>query len=217
MLAVRARLVPPRCRQPSNKRFFIQSLCDGFLDLAIALPYPPSVPAYSTTIIVVTVASRVALFPLALWGRNNLRRLEDVVLPEFERSKPIVSRQILNDVKRLSINNKQITTQALQQLHLQRTREKLKEERKRLLAEHKCHPMLAILVGAGNPTPRLCRHEPFFTLTSLNHPDSTWTIPIILGIVTMANVESNHWFMRGVQKTRMEEREEHAAAEGKRA
>lgn len=60
-------------RQPSNKRFFVQSLCDGFLDLAIALPFPPSVPSYSATIILVTVASRVALFPLALWVSGHLQ------------------------------------------------------------------------------------------------------------------------------------------------
>jgi hypothetical protein len=62
-----------RLRPPSNKRFFVQSLCDGFLDLAIALPFPPSVPAYSATIILVTVASRLALFPIALWVSHDMQ------------------------------------------------------------------------------------------------------------------------------------------------
>lgn len=67
---------------------------------------------------------------------------------------------------------------------------------------------------ARDPTP--FDSEAFFTLTSLNHPDPTWTIPIILGVVTMANVESNHWFMSAVQKTRMAEREQQAAAGDRR-
>jgi hypothetical protein len=33
------------------------------------------------------------------------------------------------------------------------------------------------------------------TLTTLVHADPTTTLPIILGIVTMANVESSRWFM----------------------
>jgi inner membrane protein COX18 len=81
MLAVRSRPSLqriPRCafpRQPSNKRFFVQSLCDGFLDLAIALPFPPSVPPYSVTIILVSLASRLALFPVALWVSTDPRAL----------------------------------------------------------------------------------------------------------------------------------------------
>ena len=56
--------------RPSTRRFFTQSLCDGFLDLAIALPLPPSLPPYSTTIILVTVVTRLALLPVAVWVRN---------------------------------------------------------------------------------------------------------------------------------------------------
>jgi hypothetical protein len=52
---------------PSSRRFFIQNLCEGFLDVAIALPLPPSVPPYSTTIILVTVVTRLALLPIAIW------------------------------------------------------------------------------------------------------------------------------------------------------
>jgi mitochondrial inner membrane protein COX18 len=45
----------------------MQGLCDGFLDLAVALPLPPSLPPYSTTIILTTLVTRVALLPIAIW------------------------------------------------------------------------------------------------------------------------------------------------------
>lgn len=56
----------------------MQSLCDGFLDLAIALPLPPSLPPYSTTIILVTVVTRLALLPVSVWVRTmgHLDRLK---------------------------------------------------------------------------------------------------------------------------------------------
>ena len=36
--------------------------------------------------------------------------------------------------------------------------------------------------------------EAFLTLTSLAHADGTATLPIVLGLVTLANVESARWF-----------------------
>jgi len=72
MLASRpllGRLSIPR-HAPSTRRFFIQSLCNGYLDLAIALPFPPSFPPYSTTIILVTVVTRLALLPISIWVRS---------------------------------------------------------------------------------------------------------------------------------------------------
>lgn len=37
--------------------------------------------------------------------------------------------------------------------------------------------------------------EAFLTLTSLAHPDATLTLPIVLGMITLANVESARWFV----------------------
>lgn len=45
----------------------LESVGNGFLDLALALPIPPSLPPYSTTIILVTIVSRLALVPFTLW------------------------------------------------------------------------------------------------------------------------------------------------------
>ena len=53
----------------SSRRFFVQDVCNGFLDLAIALPLPPSLPPYSSAIILVTIVSRFALLPISIWVR----------------------------------------------------------------------------------------------------------------------------------------------------
>lgn len=43
--------------------------------------------------------------------------------------------------------------------------------------------------------PSVLDSESFFTLTSLAHSDPTLALPIILGITTLANVESARWFI----------------------
>lgn len=63
-----------------------------------------------------------------------------------------------------------------------------------------------------DPTP--FDSESFLTLTSLAHPDPTMTLPIVLGFLTMANVESNNWFMGAAEK---EQRRLAEALEAKRA
>jgi mitochondrial inner membrane protein COX18 len=46
--------------------------CEEFLDLALALPIPPSFPPYTTTILAVTVASRLIFtVPFAIWVRPS--------------------------------------------------------------------------------------------------------------------------------------------------
>ncbi|KAJ7665524.1 60Kd inner membrane protein-domain-containing protein [Mycena rosella] len=230
MLAARSGLSPrriPSCihaRRPSNKRFFIQTLSDGFLDLAIALPFPPSAPAYSATIILVTVATRLVLFPVALWGKKRVQRLEEVVLPELERLKPIISKEVLEDMKRTGVSKQNLVPAALQQIHLARMKERVSSEQKRLIAEHNCHIIPSMVASpaiqlpvfitmtmmftrlAQDPTP--FDSEAFLTLTTLNHPDPTWILPTILGMVTMANVDSNNWLLSAVQKDRLRKMEE---------
>jgi len=39
------------------------------------------------------------------------------------------------------------------------------------------------------------RSESFLTLTSLAHPDPTMTMPIVLGIISMANVDTRNWWL----------------------
>lgn len=68
---VLSRPYPPVLRNPpSSRRSFLTGLGNEFLDLALALPLPPGTPAYATTIILVTVATRAALLPIAIWVRR---------------------------------------------------------------------------------------------------------------------------------------------------
>ncbi len=50
--------------------------------------------------------------------------------------------------------------------------------------------------------------ESFMTLTSLSRPDETLTIPILVGLITMANVESSTWFMTATEKQAVAQREQ---------
>ena len=46
----------------------IQQASDGFLDLAIAIPYPEYIPPYSGTIILLTIATRLVFtVPFSIW------------------------------------------------------------------------------------------------------------------------------------------------------
>ena len=46
----------------------LQSFTDGFLDLALAIPYPEFCPPYATTIILTTAISRLILtLPFSIW------------------------------------------------------------------------------------------------------------------------------------------------------
>lgn len=85
--------------------------------------------------------------------------------------------------------------------------------RKELFAEHRCRPWLTMLIppltqlplfvgssmflsGLSQP-PSAFDSESFLTLTSLSHADPTFALPIVLGLVTLANVESSssiRWF-----------------------
>lgn len=48
---------------------------------------------------------------------------------------------------------------------------------------------LTLIRASTDPTP--LDSESFMTLTTLAHPDSTMMIPILVGLVTVANVESS--------------------------
>lgn len=68
-----------------------------------------------------------------------------------------------------------------------------------------------------SPTP--FDSESFLTLSTLAHPDPTMTLPIMLGVITMANVESSNWLMTATQRESlqlMEKKREAARAAGNR-
>jgi inner membrane protein COX18 len=90
--------------------------------------------------------------------------------------------------------------------------------RKELFATHRCRPWITMLVppltqlplfvGSSmflsrlSQPPTVFDSESFLTLTSLSHADPTTTLPIALGIITFANVESSRWFISEATKER---------------
>lgn len=55
--------------------------------------------------------------------------------------------------------------------------------------------LTSIVLGRISQPPTPFDSESFLTLTTLAHSDPTMTLPIVLGIITMANVESSRWSM----------------------
>jgi inner membrane protein COX18 len=100
--------------------------------------------------------------------------------------------------------------------------------RNELFAQHRCRPWLTMLippltqlpvfVGSSMFLSRLSQpptafdSEAFLTLTSLAHPDPTVALPIALGVITLANVESSRWFISAAARER-EEAEQKRVAE----
>lgn len=60
--------------------------------------------------------------------------------------------------------------------------------------------------------PTVLDSESFLTLTSLASSDPTATLPIVLGIITYANVESSRWFASAEAQEREKKVEEWNAA-----
>ncbi|KAF8745929.1 hypothetical protein AX14_004233 [Amanita brunnescens Koide BX004] len=220
MLALRAACIrqhiyPYQRHVRIQQRKFMQGLCDGFLDLAVALPLPPSLPPYSTTIILTTLVTRVALLPIAIWGRQRIRRIEEVVLPQVEKLKPVVSKQVLEDMKRERIRGDK---EILRKIHTERSIALLTTHRRELFAKHRCRPLPSVVLptlsqlpffvittialGRLSVDPTPFDSESFATLSTLAHPDPTMTLPILLGILTMANVESSSWVMTAAERER---------------
>lgn len=100
----------------------------------------------------------------------------------------------------------------------------LTTRRKELFKQHKCSPLpsiiipplsqLPVFVGftvvlsrlSIDPTP--FDSESFFTLSTLAHPDPTMTLPVILGFLTMANVESGNWVLNAAEREQVRKADE---------
>jgi hypothetical protein len=102
--------------------------------------------------------------------------------------------------------------------------------RKELFAKHRCRPWLTMLippltqlplfVGSSmflsrlSQSPTAFDSESFLTLTSLSHADPTAALPIALGLITLANVESSssiRWFASAEARERKELEEKRTA------
>jgi inner membrane protein COX18 len=61
------------------------------------------------------------------------------------------------------------------------------------------------------------RSESFLTLTSLAHSDPTMTLPIVLGIMSMANVDTRNWWLTAAERERDKKYHEWKAAKAEKA
>ena len=100
----------------------------------------------------------------------------------------------------------------------------LTARRKELFKEYKCSPLPSIIIPtlsqlpffvgftvvlsrlSIDPTP--FDSESFLTLSTLAHPDPTMTLPVILGFLTMANVESGNWVLTAAEREQVRRAEE---------
>lgn len=197
----------------------LDTLAEGFLDLATALPIPPSWPPYSTTIILCTVLSRLALtVPFSIWAKRRQWRAEEVVMPIMRSMAPKVARSVSEEMTRERVHG---TKEQIQAIHSKRVKEILSKQRKLLFAEHQCQPAatmlippvtqlpvfvgLSILFSRLSQAPTPFDSESFLTLSTLTHVDPMGALPIALGFITLANVESSRWFMTDAQLKREEQ------------
>ncbi|KAG2077329.1 hypothetical protein BDR04DRAFT_1000604 [Suillus decipiens] len=208
--------------QPRNfqRRTFvsIETLTNGFLDVATALPLPPSFPPYSTTIIICTIVSRLIwTVPFSIWAKQRQRRAEEEVMPIINSLKPGVSKLVLAEMQKAGVRG---TKEQIQAAHGKRVKQLLTTRRKQLFSEYRCSPGFtmaipiitqvplfmgfSIVLNRLSQAPTPFDSESFLTLSTLVHADPTATLPIALGLITLANVESSRWFITDAQRERQE-------------
>jgi mitochondrial inner membrane protein COX18 len=119
-----------------GRRRFTSAIQDGFLDFALALPWPPSFPPYSSTIILLTVVSRLAFtIPFSVWvsalycrvrlscqltnrkAKRRQWRAEDLVVPALKEARPLVQQQILHEMR---VEQPRGTKEELRQMYSKR-------------------------------------------------------------------------------------------------
>ncbi|PCH41093.1 hypothetical protein WOLCODRAFT_118223 [Wolfiporia cocos MD-104 SS10] len=205
--------------KPQRRAFsssVIQTLSDGFLDLAIALPLPQSLPPYSTTIILLTVATRLVFtLPFSVWAKNRQWKAENLVIPQIKQEMPRFHKQAIQDMKRDSFRgDKDAASIEVNK----RVKALAKVRQKELLALHHASPLptmaippatqlpifvvsTMVLANTSQP-PSVLDSESFLTITSLTHSDPTATLPIALGLVTLVNVETSRWFVSAAATAR---------------
>ncbi|GJJ07405.1 hypothetical protein Clacol_001607 [Clathrus columnatus] len=183
----------------------IQGLSAAFLDSAIGLPYPPEWPAYTTTIILTGILSRITIFPFLYWSWKRERRLEENVLPYLRTYHAKLKSKAVTEIEGTSNNPK------AKEFFNQAVKKKLSEKRKELLKQHRCSPWLTMAISSvpqlpmfvllsstflyiSNEPGSVFKNEAIFSLQSLSHPDPTAAIPVMTGLISLATTETSHWF-----------------------
>lgn len=70
---------------------------------------------------------------------------------------------------------------------------------------------ISMVLGRASIPPSVLDSEAFLTLTSLTHGDPTLTLPILLGVVTFANVDATRFFATPERIAREQRQEEYNA------
>jgi len=139
-----------------------------------------------------------------------------MVLPALREAKPLVVKQVLHEMR---VEQPRGTRDELRGMFNERVQKAMTARRSELFAQHRCQPWLTMLippltqlpvfVGSSMFLGRLSQQpncafdsEAFLTLTSLAHPDPTVVLPIALGMITLANVESSRWFISAAVRER---------------
>ncbi|KAF9446953.1 hypothetical protein P691DRAFT_672505 [Macrolepiota fuliginosa MF-IS2] len=123
--------------------------------------------------------------------------------------------------------------QFLIETHAERVNGTMTKKFNELIKERKCDPKWTIPISAlvqappyialsmilsrvaADPLTPL-RSESFLTLTSLAHSDPTMTLPIVLGIISMANVDTRNWWLSAAEREREKKYHEWKAAKAER-
>ncbi|KAH9977905.1 hypothetical protein BGW80DRAFT_1435593 [Lactifluus volemus] len=137
-------------------------LADGFLDFALALPWPPSFPPYSSTIILLAVVSRLAFtIPFSVW---------DLVVPALKEERPLVQQQILHEMR---VEQPRGTKEELRQMYSKRVQKAMIARRNALFVEHRCGPWLTMLIPPLTQLPLFVGSSMF--LSRLSQPPTSST------------------------------------------
>jgi mitochondrial inner membrane protein COX18 len=73
----------------------------------------------------------------------------------------------------------------------------------------------ATLLHAANEPGSVLRNEEFLTLRSLAHSDPTVALPIALGLISFASIETSKWFTTAEQSRKFVEMRKTQSAHGK--
>jgi len=138
-------------------------------------------------------------------------------MPIINSLKPGVSKLVLAEMQKVGVRGTKVQIQAA---HAKRVKQLLTTRRKQMFSQYRCSPGLTMVIPILTQLPlfmgfsivltRLSQaptpfdSESFLTLSTLAHTDPTATLPIVLGLITLANVESSRWFITGEQREREE-------------
>jgi inner membrane protein COX18 len=163
--------------------------------------------------------------------REMRPKITETAIQEAREAKLVGSREDLNKALNMRVA-KLVSTSSSRLFSQTHAFYKLKQEQKKLVAEHNVSPIKTMAVPVLSQLPlfvlstavvyRMCQvptpldSESFLSLTSLSHVDPTGSIPIALGMLTFINVDSSSWFASAeklqrdeiAQEKRMEQRQQ---------